>query len=181
MSTGRQEDEQAVEHYRLNFVQVVNEGDDTFWQTVWIHCHNEKPILKVVLCTTLDAPKIYFTNVEGDEERRQHQLDASDLILRSLPSLTRGSPSFSLDIPVRAVEMCCGPSFSDPEWMSSFDRWRAIAGRMGDGCDINLHIGTVPQGEPQTFRATRTGYDDKTGTYTFTIAEGEATDENEPA
>jgi len=58
---------------------------------------------------------------------------------------------------------------------------RAIAGRMGDGCDINPHIGTVPQGEPQTFRATRTGYDDKTGTYTFTIAEGEATDENEPA
>ena len=57
---------------------------------------------------------------------------------------------------------------------------RAIAGRMGDGCDINLHIGTVPQGEPQTFRATRTGYDDKTGTYTFTIAEGETDNENEP-
>ena len=54
---------------------------------------------------------------------------------------------------------------------------RAIARRPGDGCDINLHIGTVLQGEPETFRATRTGYDSETGTYTFTIVEGEATNE----
>ena len=57
------------------------------------------------------------------------------------------------------------------------DKLRAIAGRMGDGCDINLHIGTVPQGEPETYRARKTGYDNKTGTYTFTIVEGEATNE----